>query len=299
MPCVASYVGGDITAGVLRSELYKQEALTIFIDIGTNGEIVLGNQDWLVAASCSAGPAFEGGGVKCGMRATQGAIEQVRINPQTLEPRILVIGGGQPQGICGSGIIDALAQMLIGGIIDQKGKINSDLPCERIRIRRGLPEYVLVWGRESASGEDIVLTEVDIDNIMRAKGAIYAGFRTLLQEVGLEFSQVQQFLIAGGLGNFLNIESAVTIGLLPDIPYERFKYLGNSSVIGAHLALLSTNLREAAEGIANSMTNLELSVSPAFMQEYLSALFLPHTDLSAFPRVQARLGSANGVSTAD
>ncbi len=289
MPCVASYVGGDITAGVLRSELYKQEALTIFIDIGTNGEIVLGNKEWLVAASCSAGPAFEGGGVKCGMRAAQGAIEQVRINSETLEPRVLVIGGGQPQGICGSGIIDALAGMLIGRIIDQKGKINSGLSSERIRIRQGLPEYVLVWGRESASGEDIVLTEVDIDNIMRAKGAIYAGFRTLLQEMGVDFNQVERFLIAGGLGNFLNIESAITIGLLPDIPYERFKYLGNSSVIGAHLALLSTNLREAGEAIANSMTNLELSVSPAFMQEYMSALFLPHTDLSAFPRIQARL----------
>ncbi len=286
MPCVASYVGGDITAGVLRSELYKQEPLTLFIDIGTNGEIVLGNRDWLVAASCSAGPAFEGGGVKCGMRATQGAIEQVRIDPETCEPAILVIGGGKARGICGSGIIDSLAQMLIAGIVDQKGKINTESSCGRMRVRSDIAEYVLVWANESASGEDIVLNEIDIDNVMRAKGAIYAGFRTLLHEMGVEFSMIERFLIAGGLGNFLNIESAVTIGLLPDIPYERFKYLGNSSVIGAHLALLSSNLRDAGEEIADSMTNVELSVSPVFMEEYMSALFLPHTDMNAFPGVR-------------
>ena len=294
MPCVASYVGGDITAGVLRSELHKEEGLTIFIDIGTNGEIVLGNKEWLVAASCSAGPAFEGGGVRCGMRAAEGAIEQVRIEKESLEPLVSVIGGGKAQGICGSGIIDTLAQMLVTGIVDQKGRIRLDLPSQRIRVRREVPEYVLVWGRQSATGEDIVLTEVDIDNVMRAKGAIYAGFRTLLQEMGMDFDLVRRFLIAGGLGNFLNIESAVTIGLLPDIPYERFKYLGNSSVIGAQLALLSAKLRQEAENIADSMTNLELSVSPLFMQEYTSALFLPHTDLNAFPAVRELIRGNGG-----
>lgn len=293
MPCVASYVGGDISAGVLRSELYKQESLTMFIDIGTNGEIVLGNKDWLVTASCSAGPAFEGGGVKCGMRATHGAIEQVRIERDSLDPAVMVIGGGKPQGICGSGIIDSLAEMLLAGVIAPNGKINTDLSCKRMRIKQGIPEYVLVWGKESATGKDIVLTEVDIDNIMRAKGAIYAGFRILLHEMGLDFDAVDQFLIAGGLGNFLNIESAVTIGLLPDIPHERFKYLGNSSVVGAHLVLLSSDLRDQGEKIANSMTNLELSVSPAFMQEYMSALFLPHTDMSAFPSVKEKFAEEN------
>ncbi|MBI5789753.1 MAG: DUF4445 domain-containing protein [Candidatus Schekmanbacteria bacterium] len=289
MPCVSSYVGGDITAGVLRSEIYKQEPLTMFIDIGTNGEIVLGNKDWLVAASCSAGPAFEGGGVKCGMRATSGAIEQVRIDAATFEPTVRVIGQGKPVGICGSGIIDGLAQMLMAGIINRKGKIYTDLGHERIRVADGIPEYVLIWAKDSATETDIVLNEVDIDNVMRAKGAIYAGFRTLLIEVGLNFDVVERFLIAGGLGNFLNIESAVAIGLLPDIPQERFKYIGNSSVIGAYLALVSAELREESERIANSMTNMELSVSPAFMEEYLSALFLPHTDLSAFPSMREKL----------
>jgi len=284
MPCVSSYIGGDITAGVLRAEIHKNPGLTLFIDIGTNGEIVLGNQDWLVAASCSAGPAFEGGGVKCGMRAAAGAIEQIRIGAKGYEPEFIkVIGGGQPLGICGSGIIDALAGMLLAGIIDRQGKIRTEIKSPRIRRHNGIAEYVLVWASGSATGKDIVLTEIDIDNVMRAKGAIYAGFRILMREMGQDFSQLDSFLIAGGLGNYLNIESAVLIGLLPDIPYDKFKYLGNSSVMGAYLALLSNKLRLEAEDIAGKMTNFELSVSPGFMEEYLSALFLPHTDLNQFP----------------
>jgi uncharacterized 2Fe-2S/4Fe-4S cluster protein (DUF4445 family) len=291
MPCVASYVGGDITAGVLRSEIYKMPGLSLFIDIGTNGEIVLGNSDWLMAASCSAGPAFEGGGVKCGMRAMPGAIEQIRIDRKTCEPEFIkVIGGGKPSGICGSGIIDALAGMFLAGVVDRNGKINRELKSPRIRISGGVAEYVLVWADGTQTNADIVLTEVDIDNVMRAKGAMYAGFRLLLKETGHDFSQLDSFLIAGGLGNYLNIESAIVIGLLPDIPYDKFKYLGNSSVIGAHLALLSSKLQQEGERIAHSMTNMELSVSPGFMEEYMSALFLPHTDLDAFPTVAQLIG---------
>lgn len=284
IPCVASYIGGDITAGILRSEIYKEPQLSLFIDIGTNGEIVLGNSEWLMATSCSAGPAFEGGGVKCGMRAMTGAIEQIRINRKSCEPDFIkVIGGGKPSGICGSGIIDALAGLFLAGVVDSNGKINCELKLPRIRCRNGVAEYVLVWAEEAQGEADVVLTELDIDNILRAKGAIYAGFSVLLKQMGQEFNQVERFLIAGGLGNYLNIESAVVIGLLPDIPYDRFKYLGNSSVIGAHLALLSSKLRADGEQIAHSMTNIELSVSPDFMEEYTSALFLPHTNLKAFP----------------
>ncbi len=286
MPCVASYVGGDITAGVLRAEIHKRDELCLFIDIGTNGEIVLGNKEWLIAASCSAGPAFEGGGVKCGMRAMTGAIEQITIDRTTYEPEcIKVIGGGKPSGICGSGIIDALAGLFLAGVVDRKGKINCELISPRIRCHEGVAEYVLLWANESLTQADIVLTELDIDNLIRAKGAMYAGFRVLLNQMGLEFGQVDRFLIAGGLGNYLNIESAVAIGLLPDIPSDKFEYLGNSSVIGAHLALLSSKLRQEGEQIAKSMTNIELSVSLDFMEEYTSALFLPHTDFNAFPTV--------------
>ncbi len=293
VPCVASYIGGDITAGVLRSEMYKSDELCLFIDIGTNGEIVLGNRDWLVAASCSAGPAFEGGGVKCGMRAMTGAIEQIAINRQHYEPEFIkVIGGGKPSGICGSGIIDALAGLFLAGVVDRKGKINGELKSPRIRCHEGVAEYVLVWAKESLTQADIVLTELDIDNLIRAKGAMYAGFRVLLNQMGLDFEQLDRFLIAGGLGNYLNIESAVVIGLLPDIPYDRFEYLGNSSVIGAHLALLSSKLRQEGERIAGSMTNIELSVSLDFMEEYTSALFLPHTDFKAFPTVAQLMNKA-------
>ncbi len=286
VPGTASYVGGDITAGVLASEIYKSDALTIFIDIGTNGELVLGNKEWLVAASCSAGPAFEGGGVKFGMRACQGAIEGVRIDRETLEPECHVIGNVPPEGICGSGMIDVLAEMYMAGVIDPKGNFVSDLKTDRVRPGETGLEYVLVRKAETEIGRDIVLTESDIDNIIRTKGAIYAGFRTLLGEMGLTFDDVERFIIAGGFGNYIDIEKAIILGLLPDLPEERFHFIGNSSIIGAYLVLLSKEMRLEAEEIARKMTYIELSVSSAFMDEYMSALFLPHTDMSAFPTVQ-------------
>ncbi len=289
MPCISSYVGGDITAGVLRTEMYKKEGLTLFIDMGTNGEIVLGNSEWLMAASCSAGPAFEGGGVKCGMRATVGAIERVRIDVKCGAPTISVIGEKKPRGVCGSGIVDTLAELFMCGIIDQKGKFKKDVCPELIRVADGIAEYILVPGKDTDSGEDIVFTEVDIDNLIRAKGAMYSGFRVLLTEMGMTFDDVDQFLIAGGIGNYLNIENAIAIGLLPDISPKKFKYLGNTSVIGAQLALLSMNLTADAEEIAHKMTNIELSVSQHFMEEYMGSLFLPHTNVGQFPTVEKAL----------
>lgn len=287
MPCISSYVGGDITAGVLRSEIHKKDGLTLFIDAGTNGEIVLGNSEWLIAASCSAGPAFEGGGVKFGMRATSGAIERVQIDSKTKEPVIAVVGEGKPKGICGSGIVDILAELFLCGIVNQKGKLETSF--DRVQVVDGVAEYILVPGKETETGEDIVFTEIDIDNIIRAKGAIYSGFCVLLKEMGMTFDDVDQFLIAGGIGNYLNIENAIIIGLLPDIPPGKFKYLGNSSVIGAQLALLSMNLTVEAEEIAHKMTNLELSVSSHFMEEYMASLFLPHTDMAQFPTARKAL----------
>jgi len=286
LPCISSYVGGDITAGVLRSEIHKKEELTLLIDIGTNGEIVLGNKDWMMAASCSAGPAFEGGGVKNGMRAMNGAIEKVK-EGENGEPICSAIGNEKPCGVCGSGIIDAISFLFLQGMIDGKGKIRTEKENKRVRDVDGILEYVLVFEEETAEGTgDIVLTEADIDNIIRAKGAIYAGFSVLLEEVGLTFNEIERFLIAGGLGNYLNIESAINIGLLPDIGVEKFHYIGNSSVMGAQLSLLSKNLMEEAEEIANSLTNLELSVKPVFMDKYMQALFIPNTNMNEFPSVQ-------------
>ena len=289
MPAIASYVGGDITAGILTTGMHKEAPLTLFIDIGTNGEIVLGNEDWLVTAACSAGPAFEGGEVLHGMRAAHGAIEGVVIDRDTMEPRLSVIGQSAPAGICGSGIIDAMAEMFLTGLLDRKGKISRDINNPRIREGDYGQEYVLAWARESSVQRDIVITEIDINNILRAKGAVYAGCSTLLKQMSLGVEDIERFLIAGGFGRYLNIHNAVVIGLLPDIPYEKFRYLGNSSVTGGHLALLSQKLWREAEHIARSTTYLELSTSASFMDEYVSALFLPHTDASLFPRVETLL----------
>jgi uncharacterized 2Fe-2S/4Fe-4S cluster protein (DUF4445 family) len=289
MPNVASYVGGDITAGVLVSQIHKQDAVSLFIDIGTNGEIVLGNKDWLVTAACSAGPAFEGSGIKFGMRAMEGAIEEVEIDPETYEVNYRVIGDVKPIGICGSGMIDTLAEMYLNGVIDQKGKIREEIGSKRIRRGESGLEYVLAWRVESAINKEIVITEVDLDNLIRAKAAIYAGFSTLLAQMGMTFTDIEKLYIAGGFGRYIDVERAITIGMLPDLPVDKFQFLGNTSIMGAYYALLCDRLRDEAEEIAHRMTYMELSVSRSFMDEYLSALFLPHTDLNAFPTVKREL----------
>jgi len=285
MPNVASYVGGDITAGVLVSQIHKQEAVSLFIDIGTNGEIVLGNKDWLVTAACSAGPCFEGSGIKFGMRAMEGAIEEVEIDPKTYEVNYRVIGDVKPIGICGSGMIDILAEMYLCGVIDQKGKIREEIGSKRIRRGESGLEFVLAWRIESAINKEIVITEVDLDNLIRAKAAIYAGFATLLSQMGMGFTDIEKLYIAGGFGRYIDVERAITIGMLPDLPVEKFQFLGNTSIMGAYYALLCDRLRHEAEEIGRRMTYMELSVSRSFMDEYMSALFLPHTDLHAFPTV--------------
>jgi uncharacterized 2Fe-2S/4Fe-4S cluster protein (DUF4445 family) len=286
-PSVGAYVGGDIVAGVLSSGMYKTDLLTLFIDVGTNGEIVLGNSDWLISCACSAGPAFEGAGVRCGMRATNGAVDEVIIDGRSYEATYRVIGGGEPQGICGSGLISALAEMLITGVVDKAGRIPRDLPTKRVRIGEHGAEYVIAWGQEGRP--DIVLTEVDINNLMRAKGAIYAGFSILLRSLELDFSMVEQILIAGSFGQYINLEKAIQIGLLPDLEWDKFRYLGNTSLLGAYQTLLCREMRALADDIAAKMTYLELSADNRFMQEYTSALFLPHTDLEVFPSVKALL----------
>lgn len=280
VPCIASYVGGDIVAGVLASKMHRSPEISLFMDIGTNGEIAVGNNEWLMTAACSAGPCFEGSGIKHGMRATEGAIESVRINPNTLEPELGVIGDSVPVGICGSGMIDAISEMFLTRVVDQKGKLARQTRTDRIREGEDGVEFVL-----SRQGKDVVLTEVDIENIIRAKAAIYAGVSLLLKEVGFGLDAVQRVYIAGGFGNYLNVGRAIILGMLPDLPKDKFIFLGNTSIAGAYLCLLSEDLRKEAEKIASTMTYMELSVSRGFMDEYLSALFLPHTDIALFPTV--------------
>ncbi len=288
LPNVASYVGADITAGVVSSGMCQASDLTLFVDIGTNGEMVLGDCSWLVACACSAGPAFEGAGVVHGMRATAGAIEEVWINPETYEATYRVIGSDtpgdeKPRGLCGSGLIALLAEMFATGVIDKSGNINLDLPTPRVRQGEHGAEYVVTWADETATGKDIVVTAVDIDNLMRAKAAIYAGFSVLARSVGLHLADVGQVLIGGAFGQYINVEKAIQIGMLPDLPYERFHYMGNTSVRGAYMALLSREARRQVVKVAKMMTYLELSADNTFFDEFNAALFLPHTDLSRFP----------------
>jgi uncharacterized 2Fe-2S/4Fe-4S cluster protein (DUF4445 family) len=289
---VSSYVGGDIVAGVLASGLYKDPKLTLFIDIGTNGEIVIGNQQWLACAACSAGPAFEGGGIKYGMRATAGAIEEVSINPQTCEPMLLTIDMVKPKGICGSGLINILAAMMEADMISPNGKFRDDLNTSRIRMGDEGREYVLAMAPDTQSGEDITLSEADIDNLMRAKGAMFAGYVTLLENVGLKLQDLEQVILAGAFGNFINIDNAITIGLLPDLPRENYQFVGNASLQGASLLAFSRDMLEEERRVADMMTNFELSETPGFMDQYIAALFLPHTKMDYFPSVAERLKAA-------
>jgi len=296
LPSVGAYVGGDITAGVLSSRMFQSDKLTLFIDVGTNGEIVLGNADWLLSCACSAGPAFEGAGVRSGMRATVGAIEEVWIHAETHEPTYRVIGDARPRGICGSGMISLLAELFITGTMDKSGRLNRSLGTPRVRVGEHGAEYVVAWaGETEGQKEDIVLTEVDISNLVRAKGAIYAGFSVLTQSVGIDLADVEEVLIGGGFGKYIDSEKAIQIGLMPDMPWERFRYLGNTSVLGAFTALLCRDMRRQVTEIANGMTYLELSADNRFMEQFTSALFLPHTDTSAFPSVMRLLGKSRGV----
>jgi len=310
LPGVASYVGADISAGVIGAQMCDRENLTLFLDVGTNGEMVLGDCQWLISCACSAGPAFEGGGVQDGMRATIGAIEEVWISSETHEPTYRVIPNpkleaqGQPtppRGICGSGLISLLAEMFITGVIDKRG--NPALSSSN-RVRQGEhgPEYVIAWGDETEHGKDIVLTKVDIDNLMRAKGAIYAGYTVLAQSVGVDdLAAIDQMLIGGSFGQYINVEKAIQIGLLPDLPWEKFEFLGNTSLRGALLALLNREYRQKIAEAATNMTYLELSADNTFYDAFTSALFLPHTDATQFPSVAElfakKNGQAQGVET--
>ena len=286
VPGISSYVGGDVTAGVLSCGLDEEEDLSILIDIGTNGEIVLGSKDFLISASASAGPAFEGSGVSSGMRASKGAIQKVTISPSDFQVKYSTIAEAKPRGICGSGYIDIIAQMLGAGLIDKNGKIKEK---KSARIRNGEygQEFVLAFKDECDSTADIVITDADIENLKRAKAAIYSATAILVKHMGLQFSQIKKFFVAGGFGTYIDINNAINIGLLPDLERQRFIFVGNSSLAGARATLLSYEGMKKANDIAKKITYFELSVEPGYMDEYMAALFFPHTDLNRFPSVKS------------
>jgi uncharacterized 2Fe-2S/4Fe-4S cluster protein (DUF4445 family) len=287
-PQISSYVGGDIVAGVMGSGIYRSEEITLYLDIGTNAEIVIGNRDWLACAACSAGPAFEGGGVKFGMRATKGAIEDFSIDPVTFEPMNITIGNVRPKGICGSGLITMVATLFEAGVINNLGKFNRDLNTPRVRETDGVCEYVLAWAGETQIDRDVVLAEPDIDNLIRAKGAIYSGCMTLLEEVGLGVHDLERIILAGGFGSFVDLEKSITIGLLPEINLDKITFIGNGSLLGARMSCLTNRIRRDVVEVTKKMTNFELSETASYMENYIAALFLPHTDMNNFPKVKER-----------
>jgi uncharacterized 2Fe-2S/4Fe-4S cluster protein (DUF4445 family) len=291
LPCVSSYVGGDVVADVLVTGMTESADLSLLVDLGTNGELVIGNEDWLVCCSASAGPSFEGGGITCGMRATKGAIEHISLLPGGEIASCSVVGGGKPLGICGSGLIDAIAELLRNGCIDRRGHFVA-MGCSANRLREteaGEKEFVLYTGNGTALGKDIVLTEADINNLIHSKGSIYMAAECLLNHVDLTFDDINHIYIAGGFGNYLDIERAVEIGLLPDVDRKRFHFVGNGSVQGAKMALLSRDaLHYTEERIAGAMTDFELSSDHKYMNEYSSCLFLPHTNIEKFPSLKQK-----------
>jgi uncharacterized 2Fe-2S/4Fe-4S cluster protein (DUF4445 family) len=288
-PCTGSYVGGDITAGVLCCDLPEGDAPALFIDIGTNGEIVLGNHEFLLACACSAGPAFEGGGIECGLRACAGAIEWVTVDPATGAANCRTIGGAAPRGICGSGIFGLTAELLRTKWLDRSGRLVRDRQSPSIRVEGRRAEYLLASEEESAGGVDIVYTEQDLTNLLRAKAAIYSACALLVEQAEMTFSGLRRVYVAGGFGEHLDLEAAITIGLLPDLPRERFTFLGNSSLRGSAALLVDATARRRQREIANRMTYLELSTTPDYMAQYTGALFLPHTELEQFPTVRVAL----------
>ena len=283
-PNIGSYVGGDITAGTLTSRIWDKDEFSLFIDLGTNGEIVFGNRDFMMSCACSAGPAFEGGDISCGMRATDGAVEAVTIDRETLEPVLSVVGkpGQKPVGICGSGIIDVIAELYRTSAISAKGHFVRE-NRRILRDEHGMSRYVLAFDSESDTGREIAITEVDIECFIRAKGAIFSAIHIMLSSLDMDVSVLEHIYVAGGIGSGINMDNAVRIGMFPDVDRELFTYIGNSSLAGAYALTLSTAAEEKVQQLASNMTYLELSTEPRYMEEFVAACFLPHTDRELFP----------------
>ncbi|MDD2957964.1 MAG: corrinoid activation/regeneration protein AcsV [Lachnospiraceae bacterium] len=283
-PNIGSYVGGDITAGTLASCIWNRPEMSLFIDLGTNGELVFGNEEFMMSCACSAGPAFEGGDISCGMRATDGAIEACTIDKDTMIPTLSVIGdeGQKAVGLCGSGIIDMISELFRCGIIDPKGKFIRE--GDRVRHDKyGMGSYVIVFKEDAASVKDVEINEVDIDNFMRAKGAIFSAIRVMLNSLDFTVDMIDDVYVAGGIGSGINMQNAVNIGMFPDISRDRFHYIGNSSLSGAYALLLSNEAEAKVHDVAHNMTYLELSNEPTYMDEFVASCFLPHTDAGLFP----------------
>jgi uncharacterized 2Fe-2S/4Fe-4S cluster protein (DUF4445 family) len=276
-------VGGDITAGILSAGIYKKDSFSLFVDLGTNGELVFGNSELLMSCACSAGPAFEGGDISCGMRATDGAVEACSIDAETMEPTLTIIGppAQKAAGLCGSGLIDAIGELFRCGIINAKGKIIKE--GKRIsHDEYGAASYILAFGADSVTGADITMNEVDIDSFIRAKGAIFSAIRSMLAIIDFSVDAIEEVYVAGGIGSGINVEKAIRIGMFPKIPVEKYHYIGNTSLSGAYAMVSSAGAAAKVTEISQGITYLELSSHPGYMDEFVAACFLPHTNGALF-----------------
>jgi len=289
LPTIAGFVGGDAVADILATGIHTAEEISMLIDIGTNTEIILGDRESLIACSCASGPAFEGAHIKHGMRAISGAIEHVWIDPETLEAGYKTVDDEEARGICGSGIIDVIAEMLKAGLIDQSGRLNSEAETPRLRGDGNSAEYVVAWGDETANGHDIVVTQNDVREIQLAKAAIYTGASILMRHRGVRPNDIRRVYLAGAFGNYVDPQNAKIIGMYPDVPLERVRFVGNTAGSGARMTLLSVEARRAAEEIAGKVRYVELGADPEFQTEFLKATYLPHREPERFPSVIALL----------
>jgi len=283
-PAIAGFVGADAVADALATGIYESEELAMLVDIGTNTEIILGDKGKLLSCSCASGPAFEGAHIKHGMRAATGAIEHIWIDPKTIEVGYSTIGDVKPSGLCGSAIVDAVAQFLKTGMIAPEGNF-QDPETERLRRNENKPEFVIAWRNESSTGDDIVVTQGDVREVQLAKAAIYTGAAILMKRMKVDFQDIKKVFIAGAFGNYVDPQSARTIGMFPDVPIQSVQFVGNTAGSGARMALLSTQMRRVAEEIARRIEYIELGADPDFHKEFLNATYFPHKETERFPNV--------------
>lgn len=297
-PIIAGYVGADATADILATGIYKSPTVSLLIDVGTNTEVVLGNTKRLAACSCASGPALEGGCIECGMRAETGAIEQVYIDPRNLEPGYKTIGGTEPRGICGSGIVDAIASMLKCGIIDSRGKIHQKPDTRRVRTRNAQTEFVLVWSEDTQShARDLAISQRDVQQIQLAKAAIYSAVSILMKRLRITADEIGRVFLAGAFGTYVDPRSALILGMYPDIDRERIQFVGNSAGSGARMALLSKDVRLFSEEFARQIEYVELAADPDFSREFTEALCIPHRNVALFPSVNELIRTNNPTAS--
>ncbi|MFX0097532.1 MAG: ASKHA domain-containing protein [Candidatus Hodarchaeota archaeon] len=289
LPNVAGYVGADALADVLATGIYDEDDMTLLIDIGTNGEIFVGNQEGLMCCSCAAGPAFEGLHIKYGMKAVTGAIERVRIDQRTHDVNYETIDKVKPVGICGSGMVDAVAEMFKSGVITNEGLFKNQDMSRSTTLNGRIPAFIIAWKDETNIGNDILVSAHDIEKVLLGKAAIHAGTEILIKKKGLVDEDIERVFIAGAFGNYLNPESAKFLGLIPDIPIDKISFVGNTALSGAKMALLSKEVRSVARRLSKSIEYVELTAEPDFKQEFVDSLFIPHRKLSRYPSVKSFL----------